>query len=144
MTTKKKKKLGRLAKALLETAGDMRKAGLLGRATYDKITMRHLGATGARQEEPGGVRPPSEPDGGLCVSAGTRREASDRGGACASERHQAQGHRRHFVRSAGVRRPPTHPRDAGTTPAGIQVENSKDLDADIHGVNIADETITSI
>jgi putative transcriptional regulator len=42
MTTKKKP--SRLAKALLETAGDMRKAGLLDRATYDKITMRHLGA----------------------------------------------------------------------------------------------------
>ena len=38
--TKKNKKPGRLAKALLETAGDMRKAGLLDRATYEKITMR--------------------------------------------------------------------------------------------------------
>jgi putative transcriptional regulator len=39
-----KEKPSRLAKALLETAGDMRKAGLLDRATHDKITMRHLGA----------------------------------------------------------------------------------------------------
>ena len=39
----KKNKPSRLAKALLETAADMRKAGLLDRATYDKITMRHLG-----------------------------------------------------------------------------------------------------
>ncbi len=38
-----KKKPSRLAKALLETAVDMRKAGLLDRATYDKITIRHLG-----------------------------------------------------------------------------------------------------
>jgi putative transcriptional regulator len=33
-----------LAKALLETATDMRKADLLDQATYDKITMRHLGS----------------------------------------------------------------------------------------------------
>jgi len=52
MTTKKKKKPSRLAKALLETAGDMRKAGLLDRATYAKITMRHLGATGAPKVAP--------------------------------------------------------------------------------------------
>jgi putative transcriptional regulator len=38
------KKPGRLAKVLLETAADMRKADLLDQATYDKITMRHLGA----------------------------------------------------------------------------------------------------
>jgi putative transcriptional regulator len=38
-----KKKSSRLAKALLETAADMRKADLLDQATYDKITMRHLG-----------------------------------------------------------------------------------------------------
>jgi putative transcriptional regulator len=40
--TKKKKPSG-LAKALLETAADMRQAALLDQATYDKITMRHLG-----------------------------------------------------------------------------------------------------
>jgi putative transcriptional regulator len=39
----RKRKLGRLTKALLETAGDMRKAGILDRATHDKITLRHLG-----------------------------------------------------------------------------------------------------
>jgi len=39
----KKKKISRLAKALLATAGDMRNAGLLDRASHDKITMRHLG-----------------------------------------------------------------------------------------------------
>ncbi len=38
-----KKKPSRLAKALLETAAGMRKAGLLDQATYNKITMRHLG-----------------------------------------------------------------------------------------------------
>ena len=38
-----KKKTSRLANALLETAGGMRKAGLMDRATYDKITLRHLG-----------------------------------------------------------------------------------------------------
>jgi putative transcriptional regulator len=43
----KNSKTSRLAKALLQTAGDMRKAGLLDKATHDKITMRHLGAKGA-------------------------------------------------------------------------------------------------
>jgi hypothetical protein len=43
----KKKKVSPLAKALLETAGDMRKAGLMDKATHEKITLRHLGATGA-------------------------------------------------------------------------------------------------
>jgi putative transcriptional regulator len=39
----KTKKTSPLTKALLETADDMRKAGLMDRATHDKITMRHLG-----------------------------------------------------------------------------------------------------
>ncbi len=38
-----KKKTSRLTRALLETAEGMHKAGLLNRATYDKITLRHLG-----------------------------------------------------------------------------------------------------
>jgi putative transcriptional regulator len=38
-----KKKPSRLAKALVETAEGMHRAGLLDRATYEKITMRHLG-----------------------------------------------------------------------------------------------------
>ncbi len=40
----KKKKTSPLSKALLETAGDMRKAGLMDKATHEKITLRHLGA----------------------------------------------------------------------------------------------------
>jgi putative transcriptional regulator len=39
----KRKRPSRLAKALLETATGMRKAGLLDREAYDKITLRHLG-----------------------------------------------------------------------------------------------------
>lgn len=39
----KKKSASRLAKAMLETAADMHSSGLLDRATYDKITMRHIG-----------------------------------------------------------------------------------------------------
>jgi putative transcriptional regulator len=35
-------KTSRLTKALLETAKDMHDAGVLGKATYEKITMRHL------------------------------------------------------------------------------------------------------
>jgi putative transcriptional regulator len=42
----KKKKISPLAKALLETAGDMRKAGLMDKASHEKITLRHLGAAG--------------------------------------------------------------------------------------------------
>jgi putative transcriptional regulator len=48
----KKKKPSPLAKALLETADGMRKAGLLDRATHDKITMRHLGSTDAPKVAP--------------------------------------------------------------------------------------------
>ncbi len=41
------KKVSPLAKALLETADDMRKIGLMDRAGHEKITLRHLGASGA-------------------------------------------------------------------------------------------------
>ena len=40
--TKRKEKTSRLTKELLETAGDMQRSGLLTKAGYDKITMRHL------------------------------------------------------------------------------------------------------
>lgn len=40
----KKKTASRLAKAMLETATDMHNSGVLDQATYDKITMRHLGS----------------------------------------------------------------------------------------------------
>jgi putative transcriptional regulator len=43
----KKRKTSQLAKELLEMAEGMRSAGLLDRATHDKITMRHLGVKGA-------------------------------------------------------------------------------------------------
>lgn len=39
----------RLTKALLETADDMRRTGVLDAAAYEKITLRHLGG----QPEPG-------------------------------------------------------------------------------------------
>jgi putative transcriptional regulator len=45
MATKTNKvKTSRLAKELLETAHDMNKSGLLTKAAYEKITMRHLKA----------------------------------------------------------------------------------------------------
>jgi putative transcriptional regulator len=37
------KKPSRLAQAMLETAKDMRDAGIMDGAVYEKITMRHLG-----------------------------------------------------------------------------------------------------
>jgi putative transcriptional regulator len=41
---KKNIRPSRLARELVETAEGMHRAGLLDRASYDKITMRHLGA----------------------------------------------------------------------------------------------------
>lgn len=40
-TTKKTKKTSRLSNALIETADDMRRLGMLDRATHAKITLRH-------------------------------------------------------------------------------------------------------
>ena len=43
---------GRLAQAMLETAKDMRSAGVLDEAAYTKITMRHLGVKNKAAVEP--------------------------------------------------------------------------------------------
>jgi putative transcriptional regulator len=48
----RKRKIGPLTKSLLETAGDMRKAGLMDRASHEKITLRHLGAADASKAAP--------------------------------------------------------------------------------------------
>ena len=40
---RKNKTTHRLTQAMLETARDMRQAGFLDKASYEKITMRHLG-----------------------------------------------------------------------------------------------------
>jgi putative transcriptional regulator len=50
--TREKKKPNRLAKALLETARDMRRGELLDDAAYAKITMRHLGENEVPKAEP--------------------------------------------------------------------------------------------
>lgn len=42
----------RLTRALLETADDMRRAGALGAAAHEKITMRHLGSKAGAVVEP--------------------------------------------------------------------------------------------
>jgi hypothetical protein len=42
VTYDEKKKTSRLTKALLETAQDMRRVGVLGAASHQKITLRHL------------------------------------------------------------------------------------------------------
>jgi putative transcriptional regulator len=44
--------VSRLTKALLETAADMRRAGVMDAATHAKITLRHLGDTGMPMVEP--------------------------------------------------------------------------------------------
>ncbi len=48
----KKKKVSPLAEALLETADDMRKAGLMDKASHEKITLRHLGAADTPKAAP--------------------------------------------------------------------------------------------
>ena len=50
--TKKNNEPSRLAQAMLETAKDMRQAGLLDEAAYAKITMRHLGVKEKAEVEP--------------------------------------------------------------------------------------------
>ena len=43
----RKKKPSRLTRALLETADDMRRGGVLDAASHEKITLRHLGSKAA-------------------------------------------------------------------------------------------------
>jgi putative transcriptional regulator len=50
--TKKKAQLSRLTKSLLDTADDMRRAGVINAATHAKITLRHLGDQAAVMAEP--------------------------------------------------------------------------------------------
>jgi hypothetical protein len=40
---RKKPKISRLAAASLETAGDMRRVGVMGSGTYENIILRHFG-----------------------------------------------------------------------------------------------------
>jgi putative transcriptional regulator len=47
-----KKQPSRLTKALLETADDMHRSGVIGTAARDKITMRHLGQLAEPVVEP--------------------------------------------------------------------------------------------
>jgi putative transcriptional regulator len=47
--TKKTRDTSRLTKALLETADDMRRSGIMDAAAHEKITLRHLGG----EPEPG-------------------------------------------------------------------------------------------
>jgi hypothetical protein len=48
----KNTKPGRLTRALLEMADDMRRAGTMDAATHEKITLRHLGDRAAATAEP--------------------------------------------------------------------------------------------
>ena len=52
MATKKNRESSRLAKALIETADDMRQTCLLDEAVYEKITMRHPGMKESPNSEP--------------------------------------------------------------------------------------------
>lgn len=45
-------KSGRLARALMETAEDMRRAGIMDDAACEKITLRHLGTSRGRRIAP--------------------------------------------------------------------------------------------
>ena len=48
----KAKKPSRMDRAILETARDMRDAGIMDEAAYSKITMRHLGVAGDANTQP--------------------------------------------------------------------------------------------
>ena len=48
----KKKKSSRLTDAILETADDMHRLGILNHAKHGQITVRHLGAESIRAAEP--------------------------------------------------------------------------------------------
>jgi putative transcriptional regulator len=48
----KKRKNSRLTKALLETADDMRRVGILDATAHDKITLRHLGNDAVKVAKP--------------------------------------------------------------------------------------------
>ena len=48
----KRTKPSRLTEALLETADDMRRSGIMDEATHHKITLRHLGGTAPPVGEP--------------------------------------------------------------------------------------------
>jgi len=114
MTTKEP---SRLTKALLETADDMRRAGVIDALTHAKVTLRHLGnkadvvtepisgpenpqAARRRPPQPGGLCPLSQPDGRIRVPTGARRQAAERSRARLAQCHSAQGHRGHFVDAA--------------------------------------------
>lgn len=51
MAAKRKTQPSRLTRALLETADDMRRVGIMDAASHEKITLRHLGSD-ARAIEP--------------------------------------------------------------------------------------------
>lgn len=50
--TNRRPQPSRLTMALLETADDMHRAGVMDAATHAKITLRHLGDTGTTMSEP--------------------------------------------------------------------------------------------
>jgi len=103
-----KNKPSRLTKALLETAKDMKDAGVLGKAAYEKITMRHLSLkdknklvepltgkgyshdTRTSALEPSGFCPLSQLNGRVCFTIGAWFKASDRRGTRAAECDPAQ------------------------------------------------------
>jgi hypothetical protein len=79
----KKTKPSRLTKALLETADDMRRVGVMDDATHQKITL----ATRAGASEPGRVRALPQSDHGVCVAVGAWRKAAYGTGAGIAEYH---------------------------------------------------------
>ena len=110
MPSKATTKPSRLTRALLETARDMKDAGVLTEPAYEKITLRHLGKGEVSEVEPitgqdirtlreqahmslGRIRAPSQRNGWLCVAVGAWREASDGPGLGAPEYNPAQGYR---------------------------------------------------
>lgn len=115
------KKPGRLTKALLETADDMRRAGVMDAPTHAKITLRHLGDTAdvvaepisgpeirkLRQDAHLSLRPQSQPHGRLRVATGAGRQAAERSRARFAQCHPPHGHWSDFVNAASLK--PTIP-----------------------------------
>ncbi len=48
----RKKKISSIVECILETAGDLRRSGMMDEATYQKITLRHLGPKALAAVEP--------------------------------------------------------------------------------------------
>ena len=110
---------------IVETAGDLRRLGMMDDATHEKITLRHLGKAAPCEPAPitgeeirslrekarlssGGLRPLSQPHRRLCFAIGARRKAAQRPRTGVARPHPSQGDRNDLLgddKRAGGSRP---------------------------------------